>query len=78
MKPPLSYRLQEWAADRFDSVQYPPLNPPPRRLFEFRYKMPLYQRIAIIVWSLVIIVFGFATLAFGLFCAYIFIKVAFA
>ena len=71
MKPPLSYRLQEWAADHFTGVQYPQLGPvtPPRRLF-FKYQMPWYQRLFVAAVSLVMIGASLVLLAGLLFLAY--------
>jgi hypothetical protein len=73
MKKPLTYRLHEWAADRFDSVQYPPMRAPERRLFRFKHQMPWYERIGIIVASSTTIVVGLVVLAALLFGAYIMI-----
>ncbi|HEF4743300.1 hypothetical protein KTE60_11615 [Burkholderia multivorans] len=54
MKPSFIFRLREWAADRFDSVQYPnvrPLNRASRvgARVQFVHPMPVGQRISMVM-----------------------------
>jgi hypothetical protein len=54
MKPSFIFRLHEWAADRFDSVQYPnvrPLNRASRvgARVQFIHPMPIGQRISMVM-----------------------------
>jgi len=70
MKRPLFHRLHEFAADRFDSVQYPPMQAAPRRLFVFKYQMPLYQRAFIVLASSATILVCLGVLAWLLFWGY--------
>jgi hypothetical protein len=57
MKRSLKYRLHEWAADRFDSVQYPSVRATTnagklQAPIRFAHAMPLWSRIDIILISL--------------------------
>lgn len=71
MKRPLFHRLHEFAADHIDGVQYPPMRPPQRRLFRFKYQMPWYQRAFIVVTSLATIAICLGVLAGLLFGVYV-------
>lgn len=53
----LKYRLHEWAADKFQSVQYPSVKPMNesgklQAPIKFAYPMPFWRRIDIILFSL--------------------------
>jgi hypothetical protein len=57
MKRSLKYRLQEWAADRFQSVQYPSVRSMSdagslQAPIRFAHAMPLWRRVDIFLISL--------------------------
>jgi hypothetical protein len=68
MKRSLKYRLHEWAADRFDSVQYPSIRATTdagklRAPIRFAHAMPFWSRVDIILISLGGIAIGGIVLA---------------
>lgn len=74
----ITYRIHEWLADRFKWVQYPRLQPLAQRrrpIFMFETQMPILQRLLLIQWGVLMLLFSLAALAFGLFVAYVLIKV---
>jgi hypothetical protein len=78
MKTPLFYRIQEWAADRFSSVQYPHI----RRVHDSRQpesapRLPAWQRFYLGVLGLLGLMIALPMLIAGLFLLYCIVSVIF-
>ena len=79
----IRYRLHEWLADRLSWVQYPRQEylsrdaMPKRRLFQFKYQMPWWERLVLIQLGLLVLFVGAALLVVGLFFGYVLLKAIF-
>lgn len=77
------YRFHEWLADHFGRVQYPRQEylphggMPKRRLFQFKYQMPWWERLALVQIGLLMLVVSFGLLAVGLVFAYALVRAIF-
>lgn len=77
----IRYQVQNWLAERVKWVQYPgqtymPRNRP-HKVGVFKFKMPIWQRVAMIQFGLVITLLAVICLSLGLVSAYIFAKIVF-
>lgn len=71
-------QLHRWAAKQYQYSEKSELNvidvTPRPTAFGFKYKMPLWKRVVIVQWGLMITLFGLALCGLSLTIAYVMIK----
>jgi len=68
-------RIQGRLADRFQGIQYPaPDYHPTRRAPFFKYQMPIWKRMSLFFFSILMILLGVTSLAVGTLIAYVVVR----